>query len=450
MALPRWVMKFGGTSVGDAACVRAAGAIVSGHHERSPAVVVSAASGVTDELIRLLAHAARGGSQQQAGLASLVARHRTLLRELELPAELLDSLFGELQELLEGVAVLRELTDRTRDRGLSYGERLLAPVFAAHLVRLGYDARPWDAGELGLITDDRHGRARPLAEAYARIPKTLTRAGAHIPVITGFIGRTASGETTTLGRGGSDYSASIVARAVGAEVLQIWTDVDGIMTADPRIVAGAQVLSTLSYGEASELAYSGAKVLHPSTIAPAMEAGIPVLVLNSRQPHLTGTMILGEPAPAPEGVVRSIAHKRGVQVVTVVSPRMLDRHGFLSRIAEAFNRHAVSIDMISTSEVSVSLTTSEGEHELAPVLAELEGFSAVTLTRDRGMISVVGAGLGSTSEIIANLLQSVAAIGAQVEMISYGATRLNFSFLVADREVDRVVRELHSVCFGSA
>lgn len=431
----------------DAACVRAAAQIVIEQRAHQPAVVVSAAAGVTDGLILLLENAALGRSQYHADLEKLAARHREMLRELELAPDLLDPSLDELRDLLAGIAVLRELTNRIRDRGVSFGERLLAPLFAAHLRSQGVEARPWIAGELGLVTDDRHGRARPLPETYQSIPRMLDGAGKHVPVITGFIGRTVAGEVTTLGRGGSDYSASIVAKALRVEELQIWTDVDGILTADPRVVPNAHVLPTLSYGEASELAYSGAKVLHPSTIAPAMEARIPVRVLNSCAPQKQGTMILGEPMEPSSGVIRSIAHKRGVQVVTVVSPRMLDRHGFISRIAEAFNRHAVSIDMISTSEVSVSLTTSEGERGLAPVLAELETFSTATLSRGRGMVSVVGAGLGSTSERIAEVLQVVAAIGARVEMISYGATRLNFSFLVDDSEVDRVVRELHSACF---
>lgn len=450
MELPRIVLKFGGTSVADASRVRAAGDIVESRLDKRPAVVVSAAAGVTDALLEFLELASVGDQSVLPGLDQLADRHRTLLRELALPENSLDAKLGELQDLLRGILLLREVTRRTRDQVLSYGEQLLAPIFAGHLEQRGVASRAWVAGDLGLRTDDRHGRARPLPEAYEGISRCLTDAAPHVPVLTGFLGRNQSGHTTTLGRGGSDYSASILARAVCADELEIWTDVDGILTADPRLVPDAQVLPTLSFGEASELAYSGARVLHPSTITPAMEAGIAVRVLNTHQSARPGTLILGDPDPADVAHVRSIAHKTGVQVVTIVSPRMLDRHGFISRIADVFDRHGVSIDMISTSEVSVSLTTDEAIEELGPLLQELREFSTVSTEPGRGMVSVVGAGLGASSHAIGHILQTVASSGTEVEMVSYGATRLNFSFLIDETRVPGVVRALHARYFSGA
>lgn len=446
MELPTTIMKFGGTSLADAERLRHVAEII--RQTERVAVVVSAAGGVTDELLALL-EAAVSGRDCDERLTSLRLRHRTLLQELGLDADLLEPRFQELSDLIRGIELLREVTPRTRDLVLSYGEYLLAPVLAGYLASTGCESRAWVAGDLGLCTDRRFGRARPLAEADERIAATLLEAEPHVPVVTGFLGRTLQGEATTLGRGGSDYSASILARAVGAQELLIWTDVDGILTADPRVVANAQLIDRLSFDEASELAYSGAKVLHPSTITPAMERGIPVRVLNSWRPDHPGTTIVGEPEYHDAAQIRSIAHKNRVQVITVLSPRMLARPGFISRIAAVFDRHNVSIDMISTSEVSVSLTTDESPAELAPLLEDLEEFSTVRWEEARGMVSVVGAGLGQSSEAVGEVLATVARAETQVEMISYGATRLNLSFLVREERVEDVVRALHDRYFRS-
>lgn len=446
MPLPNVVLKFGGTSVRDAQMIRAAAGIVLKERARpgspTPLVVVSAAGGVTNRLCDLLEAAQRGESEPI--LTELRARHDEILDALGLPIDLLAARFDELRDLSHGIQLLREVTPRTWDLVLSYGEFLLAPIFAAHLCAEGVPARAWTAGELGLVTDDRFTRARPLPAAYHQIRNRLTEADDELPVVTGFAGQTLSGEATTLGRGGSDYSASIIAKAVGARELQIWTDVDGILTADPRQVSEAKLIRQLDFGEASELAFSGAKVLHPQSITPAMEERIPVRVLNTYRPDNPGTLITDAAASGPSPIC-SIAHKTGVQVVTIISPRMVARHGFIARISRCFDDHGISIDMISTSEVSVSLTT---EDTLIPnLLEELGEFATVEVEEGRGMISVVGRHLSRAESLFGDVFQQVAAVGSRVEMISYGATRTNLSFLVQEESVGDVVRALHRYYF---
>ena len=309
---------------------------------------------------------------------------------------------------------------------------------------------------VGLVTDDRHGRARPLAECFDRMAswfssRGLARHGAPIPVITGFIGGTSDGRITTLGRGGSDYSASLIARALDAAELQIWTDVDGIHTCDPRIVPEATRIEHLTFREAGELAYCGAKVLHPQTLAPAMHHGIPVSVRDTRHPDRVGTSITAElPEGSPRERIRAIAHRSGVRVVTVVSPRMLARHGFLSRIAATFDSHGISIDMISTSEVSVSLTPIDPDVHLGAVIRELESFAEVDVIRGKGMVSVVGDRLDEDGTVVAEVLGAITARGVAIDMISYGATHTNLTFLVPQEQVEDAVRALHSRFFVPA
>ncbi len=451
MKTPPIVLKFGGTSVGDAAAIaRAARIVVS---TENPVVVLSAAAGVTDRLVTLARRAARGRDAEI--VEELVERHVALARELGVdPAEIAEPL-AELRDCARGIALLVEDSPHARDRLLACGELLMAPLFAAYLRTLGHPAVGCSSAKLGLLTDDRHGRARPQPECFERLAASMAEqklgCGEAIAVITGFIGTTADGRITTLGRGGSDYSASLVARAIGARELQIWTDVDGIHTADPRLVPDAPRIDHLTFREASELAFSGAKVLHPQTLTPAMEHGIPVAVRDTRHPELPGTSITAElPAGAVASRVRAIAHRTGVRVLTVLSPRMLARHGFLSRIAAEFDRHSLSIDMISTSEVSISLTPDDPDADLGPIIADLEGFAEVQVVEGRAMVSVVGDRLDRDGSVVAEVLAGVAALGAPVQMISYGATRTNLAFLVPEDRVVDVVRALHQLFFAPA
>lgn len=438
------VQKFGGTSVGGAAPIRRLAEIVRRALPRRPVVVVSAVGGVTNALFQSGEVALKRGDWRAAH-AALAAKHRTILAELGLDATLLDALLDELSGLLRGVELIGETTPRTLDQLASFGERLSVRIVAAHLARTGLPARAFDAWDAGLVTDSRFGGARPLAEAPAKIRAALDGFQG-VPVITGYVAKDAHGHVTTLGRGGSDWSAAIFGAALGAEEIQIWTDVDGVMTADPRIVPHAKQREKLSFAEAAELAFFGAKVLHPATMVPAIEKDIPIRVLNSFRPEVPGTTVVARLLPTERGV-KSIASKHGIAVVNVVAAPMLLQFGFLERVADVFARHEVVVDVIATSEVSLALTT-EPNARLEPVVAELAAFSAVTVLRDMALVSVVGEELSDSQRVQATVLGTLAELGVKVEMLSYGATRNNLSVVLPEARLKETVSALHERLFG--
>jgi aspartate kinase len=441
------IQKFGGTSVGGPEPIRRLGEIVRRALPRKPVVVVSAVGGVTSRLLALSELAATGGAWETE-LAAITAIHRNLLRDLELDASLLDALLADLAGLVQGIGLVRERTSRTLDAAASFGERLSARIVAAHLARSGIPARAIDAWDAGLLTDSRHGGARPTPESEGSIRAAL--AGIEgVPVVTGYVAKDRQGEITTLGRGGSDFSAAIFGAALGAEEIQIWTDVDGVMTADPRIVPGAKQVRAMSFAEAAELAFFGAKVLHPATMAPAVRKGIPIRVLNSFSPDLQGEpsgTVVGGRREAGARSVRSIAHKDHIAVVNVVAAPMMLQFGFLERVADVFARHEIVVDMIATTEVSLALSTEPGAR-LEPAVQELARFSEVAVVRDVSLVSVVGEGLREKIDACATVLATLAELAVQVEMISYGATRNNLSVIVPGSRVREVVTALHARLF---
>jgi len=437
------VMKFGGTSVGTPAYVRRVGELVRTAKEREPVlVVVSAHAGVTDLLIEL-AERARDGS---AEIEPFAARHQEMLRALDLPADLLDAELRQARTLLTGVALLRELTPRSRDHLLSYGERMSARVVAAHLRGAGTAARAVDGWDAGVLTDDRFGAARPLPGLPGRVCAAFADGFDPVPVVTGFIGKTERGEVTTLGRGGSDYSAALFGAALTAREIQIWTDVDGVMTTDPRLVPDARVVERVSYAEAAELAFFGAKVLHPETMQPAIESDVPLRVRNTRNPAAPGTRVERQQSTSRE-VVKAIALRRGVRVVNVQSNRMLGAHGFIRQLGEVFDRHRVAIDMMATSEVSVSLTVGP-EADLAPVLRDLGAFSEATVLSGLAILCVVGDGLRETPGLAGRVFRSLGDASVNVVMVSQGASRRNLGIVVRDEDAKRAVQTLHAAFFS--
>src|SRR5450631_453506 len=357
------VMKFGGTSVESAAAITRVAGIVRARQARRPVVVVSAMGKTTNKLLAIAA-AAIGGKREEYirllhDLRDYHSREARQIVPLSDRADLdrfLDEHFQELTELVKGLAVLGELTPRSIDAISSYGERLSSYIVTLGFRNAGMAAEHVDSRDV-VITDKRHTQAAPnFPETYARLSKTIPPLAAHsVVVMGGFIASTEDGVTTTLGRGGSDYTAAIVGAGIDAEEIQIWTDVDGMLTADPTIFSGGYRVKVCSFAEAAELAYFGAKVLHPATVLPAIEKNIPVRILNSRRPQVEGTLITAE-VPRSISPIRSIACKRNITLVNIVSTRMLMAHGFLRRIFEIFDRHATSVDMVATSEVSVSLT----------------------------------------------------------------------------------------------
>jgi aspartate kinase len=437
------VQKFGGTSVGSAGPIARLAEIVRAHRDRSPVVVVSAVGGVTNKLFAL-ANQALAGSDTRAEFAALVSQHQTILKELGLPEATIARELGELERLVSGIGLIRELTPRTMDQLASFGERLSVRIVAAHLTQSGTPARAFEAHEAGLVTDGRFGGARPLPESEAAIRAALEGVR-ECPVITGYIGRDKQGNITTLGRGGSDYSAAIFGAALGAQEIQIWTDVDGVMSADPRIVPQARQVPMLSFAEAAELAFFGAKVLHPATMVPAIEKNIPIRVLNSFRPEHPGTAVVAR-LSEDQRALKSITSKDRIAVVSIVAAPMLNQYGFLERIADVFARHEIVVDMIATSEVSVALTT-DASAKLEPVVEELSRFSEARVLRELAMISIVGEELQSSLRVPARVFGRLEALKVRVEMISYGATRNNLCFLVPRERLREVVLELHRELF---
>jgi aspartate kinase len=377
-------------------------------------------------------------------------RHRDAARELNVDPAPLEPLLEELGALVRGIALIRELTPRTLDRAASFGERLSARLIAAAFAKAGVPARAVDASEAGLLTDDRFGSAVPLPEADEAL--RLAFAGvAELPVATGFIGRTRGGEITTLGRNGSDYSATILGAALGADEVQIWSDTDGVMTADPRLVPTARPLDVLSFAEACELAWYGGKVLHPHTLVPAMRRNIPVRVLNTFKPEHPGTEILAQPprAAAADGPLKSIAFKRGQLIVSASSPRMTSGPGFLARIFSAFARHEVDVDMIATSEIVVSATTGS-ERGVERAAADLSAEFEMRVERGLTVVCAVGDGIQSKPGVAADVFDAVRLAGVNVRMISQGASRNNVAFVVDDADAERAVRALHDRFFPAA
>src|SRR5436190_7055286 len=390
------VMKFGGTSVESAAAIGRVASIVNARIAQRPVVVVSAMGKTTNKLLAI-ANAAIGGERddyirQLHDLRDFHSREARKVVPLVDRAELdrtLDDHFQELTELVKGLAVLGELTPRSIDAISSYGERLSSYIVTMAFRHFGMDTAHIDSRRV-IVTDRRHTQAAPLfTETYARLEKTIPPlARKQVVVMGGFIGSTEDGVTTTLGRGGSDYTASIVGAGIGAKEIQIWTDVDGMLTADPTILPGGHRVKTISFAEAAELAYFGAKVLHPATVVPAVEKNIPVLILNSRRPDVSGTRITAE-AVACENVVKSIACKRKITLVNIHSSRMLMAHGFLHRIFEVFDRYETPGDMVSTSEVSVSLTI-DNTRNVDAILADLRSFAEADVEHEQAIICLVG------------------------------------------------------------
>ncbi len=448
------VVKFGGTSVGDADAIARTAAIIRGRLDRHPIVVVSALAGTTNRLIEIAEQAAKGELiVALAILEELRTRHFDTISVLlgGHPAEddvssEVGAMFDELAHLAEALSVLGHLTARSHDAVASMGERLSAPIVTAAMVRAGLPAVFVDSRRV-MITNDEHGRAEPLADEIAIACREqlapLVRAGS-VPVMGGYIGATRTGVTTTLGRGGSDYSASLFGAAMEAEAIEIWTDVDGMLTADPRVVPDAKLIGHIRFDEAAELANFGAKVLHPSTIAPAVKKGIPVFIFNSRKPDGTGTRITFD---APRTPVRAIAGKTRTVVVKIRSPRMLATPGALRAIFEVFERNRTSVDVVATSEVSVSVTVDDDQH-LEAVVAQLATFGDVSVERNRGIVALVGAGLGESTVTMAQALHALGDL--RLYMVSLSATGINLTLIVDGDQVNEAMRRLHAAFFSGA
>lgn len=447
------VAKFGGTSVQDAEAIDRAVSIIRSKAQRQPIVVVSALGGATNQLLDLAQKAANGELLVALQLIEqLRDRHlreaAALLIGSPEAEEIANEIavgFDELAHLAEAFRTLGYLTPRSLDTVAAVGELLSSQIVAAAFRHRGLPAVFVDARDV-MKTNDFFTKAEPdtveIERAAQQVLLPLVQAG-KIPVMGGFVGAAPGRVTTTLGRGGSDYSASLVGAAVEAEAIEIWTDVDGMLTADPRVVPNSKLIERIRFDEAAELASFGAKVLHPSTIAPAVQRGIPVYVFNSRRPEGRGTMIAFE---APRMAVRAIAGKRHTTVVKLRSARMLLAPGFLRRVFEVFETHRTSVDVVATSEVSISVTLDDPTN-LDDVVADLMQFGDVSVERQRGIVAIVGAGIADGSRAIAD---AIAALGpVPVYMASLSATGINFTLVIDDSEVVPAMQRLHRTFFES-
>jgi len=453
------VMKFGGTSVKDAEAIRRLTQIVARARTaatrphaavRGPVVVVSALSKVTDALLAVSARAA-SGEPPINDLEALRERHHLVaegvVRNEERLAALkaaIDADLAELTALLHALAVVHDVAPRLMDAVAAIGELLSSRIVAAALEQTGLPAS-WVDARTVLVTDAEIPASPLMDETRARCEQVLLPliARGRVPVLGGFIGATAGGVTTTLGRGGSDYSAALVAAALHAKELQIWTDVTGVMTCDPRICSDARTIPVLSYDEAAELAYFGAKVLHPKTIKPAVDYKIPVRVCNTFEPDAIGTMVLAESGEVPNKI-KSIAHKKNITILRITSARMLGSYGFMSAVFQVFDRHRTVIDVISTSEVSVALTLDKTD-SLDSVVAELERFGEVEVESGYAVICVVGEGLRASTGLASKIFSTIEDIS--IALVSHGASSVNLTFVVKEDEAANVIKKLHDEFF---
>jgi aspartate kinase len=437
------VMKFGGSSVANRAQIEKVRGIVVGRAMRRPVVVSSAHKGITDALVLAAKSAAAGTYEPE----NVIGRQRAIARELGCSDDLLEPLFAELRDLLRGVHLVKELSPRSLDYISSFGERMSVRCIADFFTRAGTPALAQDVWDLGFVTDSNFGRARPLPgfperakDAFAALPIDC------VPIVTGFIGKNSQGEITTVGRNGSDLTATLLGAALGAEEVEIWSDTDGVMTADPRLVPSAKSIPHMRFDEAAELAYFGSRVLHPSTLLPAMAGRIPVRVLNTNDPSHPGTVIQESTPPNPDPVT-SIAYTERQTVVTIASTRMFGEVGFLGEVFAICGRHGVVVDMVATSEVSISLTA-QTTPALEQAADELRGIGAVTVKTGRTVLVVVGQHLATRAGIAAEILRAVGEQGVNVEMIGYASGAINLSMVIADADVAKAVEVLHRTLFG--
>jgi aspartate kinase len=447
-------MKFGGTSVADAAALANVARIVSSEHKAPPVVVVSAMGGVTDTLLNATSIAAKSRAQVAfALLENVFKRHEAAAHELlsesrrEEFLRQLKSAFDQISQLLTQFGQKPFEHKALQDAVVSFGEILSSTLLAAVLNQRGINARQIDARRC-IITDEEHTCAAPLmseSSTHTQNEVLPVLEDGVVPVLGGFIGATRQGKTTTLGRGGSDYTAALIGALINASEIQIWTDVSGVLTADPRVIPHAETVEHLTYGEAAELAYFGAKVLHPKTIHPAIVNAIPVRICNSRIPEAQGT-IVGPLTHATPRTVKAIAHKVGVTVIQITSLRMLGAYGFLRALFEVFDRHRTVIDVVTTSEVSVSLSLDEAD-ALPEIVAELEQYGTVKVEKRQAIICVVGEGLRGTPGVCARAFSTISDIN--VSLISQGASSINFTFVVSEERVQEVVTRLHEEFFAT-
>lgn len=444
------VMKFGGSSVANADRIRHVAGIIKSFEHKRPIVVLSAMGDTTDDLFSAADDALNG----IISIDAVEKLHKSTAMELEIPVLEIDILLDELRTLLTGVSMLRELTPRSKDYLVSFGERLSVRLMAGYLNTQQVRAEFCDAWNAGFISDSHYTNADLLPETWENIRKNLgpyskgkLNDGLYMPIVTGFIAKDKNGFITTLGRGGSDLTATIIGAALRAEEIQTWKDVDGILTTDPRIVKEALTVPVATYDEVAELAYFGAQVLHPRSMQPCLQTGTPVRVKNSYNIDAPGSIIVTrhETTPPP---VRAITSKKNVTLIDIVSTRMLGQFGFLAKVFESFATHSISVDVVATSEVSVSLTVDSKKAQFAALKHDLEKYSCVDIKKDKAIVTII-CDVRRSSEILAATFEVLFKENINIQMISQGASKVNISLICETSESDRVIQVLHDRYFGN-
>ncbi|XP_052187681.1 aspartokinase 1, chloroplastic-like isoform X1 [Diospyros lotus] len=456
------VMKFGGSSVASAERMREVADLVISFPEEKPVIVLSAMGKTTNNLLLAGEKAVSCGGSHVSKLDELrfiMDLHLRTVEELGVDTSVISAHLEELEQLLKGIARIKELTLRTRDYLVSFGECMSTRIFAAYLNKIGAKARQYDAFDIGFITTEDFTNADILEATYPAVAKRLHNEwilDPAIPVVTGFLGKGwKSCAVTTLGRGGSDLTATTIGKALGLREIQVWKDVDGVLTCDPSIHPRAEPVPFLTFEEAAELAYFGAQVLHPQSMRPARDGDIPVRVKNSYNPKSPGTLITRS-RDMTKAVLTSIVLKQNVTMLDIVSTRMLGQFGFLAKVFSIFEELGISVDVVATSEVSLSLTLDPSklwsreliQQELDNVVEELEKIAVVNLLQRRSIISLIG-NVQRSSLILEKVFSVLRTNGVNVQMISQGASKVNISLIVNDSEAERCVKALHYTFFES-
>jgi aspartate kinase len=455
------VMKFGGTLMGSTKAIQHGASLVAANIKAGDVVVVvpSAMSGVTDQLLKIASSAERGEIEFANDEIAIIQK-----RHLETGAELgaaqatktkLEAMFSSLSQTVNGIYLLRELSKRSKDLIVSFGERLSAPLMSAALEQLGVPAHDLTGGQAGMLTNSNFGNARPLSEAYSRIPKRLEGLLQQnvTPVVTGFIGETEKGAITTLGRGGSDYTATILGAALGADEVWTWKDVDGVMTTDPRIVPEAQNLEQLSYAEIMEMAYFGAKVLHPLAVTPLQEKNIPLRVKSAADPSFAGTLVSSESRPLKNGV-KAVTAVRNANIIDIGGAGMVGAANITSQIFDVLAELDVHVIMISQSSsmanISIVVQQADGKRALEALQKQFQDSDSVgkiEFWEAISVVAIVGEGMRGAKGVAAKLFSAVANEGISIDMISQGSSELNISFAIDDVHTAQAVGAIHKA-FG--
>lgn len=438
------IMKFGGRTLENAQRINLVGRIIQQRLRQKPVVIISALAGVTDQLEKQAYSTVKTG---QINLSPIHQKHNIILKQLGLPNNLVAGLFDELEVVFKGVSLLRELTPRTLDYILSFGERWATRIVAAYLCKIGIPARALDAYHIGLRTDSNFGCAHPLAGCAPRLRQNITRIK-EVPVITGFIGKDKKGEITTLGRDGSDYTASFIGASLGVREVQIWRDLAGVMSADPNLIGikSARVIKQITITEASELVYYGNGVLHPYMLIPAVAKGIPVRMMNIFEPNSTGTVISQKAITHPP--VKAIAYKKGVTLVEFTSPEVFHHRRLANEVFAILNHHNIFYHLVTSSEITVAFATEEGRAGLSEAINEISSLGRVNISKHQAIVALVGAGLKDHPEIPGQILGELARQRIRYTTASLAPSRTIFTFVIPEKLVKKVVNLIHRAIYA--